>query len=157
MTEFRKMRRGEKEVSEETAYGILRNCSYITLSVKLENGFPYAVPLNHVYEENRVYFHCAIEGEKTDAFKYDSRVCFSAVDMSHTVPEKFTTSFRSITAFGNVNRVEGDEKVRALTYLIRRFSPDFYENGLKYIEKMKDKTAVYAVDIEHITGKESIR
>ena len=158
MEKFREMRRNGKQTSEEEAYEVLKKCNHIILSTKLENGYPYSVPLNHVYEDGRIYFHCALEGQKADAFKYDDKVCISAVEKGEIIPEKFSTSFTSITAFGRISPVEDEEeRMKGLTALIKRFSPEYYESGMKYIEKMKHKTALYAVDIEHITGKSSVK
>ena len=158
MENFRKMRRNGKQLSEQDAYKVLKKCNYIILSTKLENGYPYSVPLNHVYENGRIYFHCALEGQKVDAFRYDDKVCISAVEKGDIIPEKFSTAFTSITAFGRISLVEDEEeRMTGFTSLIKRFSPEFYESGIKYIEKLKHKTALYAVDIEHITGKSSIK
>ena len=158
MENFREMRRKEKQLSEAEAYEVLKKCSHMILSTKLENGYPYSVPLNHVFEEGRIYFHCALEGQKIDAFRYDNKVCISAVEKGEIIPEKFTTKFTSVTAFGKVSPVEdSDERMKGFTAIIRKFSPGFYEKGMEYIKKMEHKTAIYAVDIEHITGKSSVR
>jgi len=39
-------------------------------------GYPYITPLNFVYHEGCVYFHCAPEGEKLDNLKRNPRVGF---------------------------------------------------------------------------------
>ena len=156
MNSFREMRRKEKLLPQKDAYEVLENTLYMTLSTVLENGFPYAVPLNHVLFNGRVYFHCAMEGQKTDAFRKEDRVCLSAVEQCDIVPDRFSTNFRSVTAFGRIALVEdAGEKRGALKELIRKFSPGFIESGDAYIEKLFDRTAVYRVVIEHLTGKVS--
>ena len=156
MSSFREMRRKEKLLPQKDAYGILDNTLYMTLSTVLESGFPYAVPLNHVLFNGRVYFHCAMEGQKNDAFRKEGRVCLSAVEQCDIVPDKFSTNFRSVTAFGRIEPVEdAGEKRAALKELIRKFSPGYIESGDAYIEKLFERTAVYCVVIEHLTGKVS--
>ena len=158
MKDFREMRRGDKQLEEKEAYEVLKKCDHMILATKLENGYPYSLPLNHVYEDGRLYFHCALEGQKVDAFKYDDKVCISAVEKGEILPEKFSTGFTSVTAFGRISLVEDeDERMKGFTALIKRFSPDYYESGMKYIEKLQHKTALYAIDIEHITGKSSVK
>jgi hypothetical protein len=39
-------------------------------------GYPYIIPLNFVFHEGCVYFHCAPKGEKLDNLTRDPRVCF---------------------------------------------------------------------------------
>ena len=158
MEKFREMRRKEKQLTEEEAYEVLGKCSHMVLSTRLENGYPYSIPLNHVLKEGRIYFHCAMEGQKIDAFNLNNKVCISAVEKGEILPEKFSTLFTSVTVFGKISLVEDEnERITGLTALIEKFSPSFYESGLKYIEKLKYKTALYAVDIEHITGKSSVK
>ncbi len=154
MPEFREMRRREKLMSEKEAIDILENTKWMNLSTVLENGYPYSVPLNHVLLDGKVYFHSAMEGQKVDAFRKENRVCISIVQSSEIVPAKYSTNFRSITAFGKISFVENDvEKRAALTALIEKFSPGFKDGGPAYIEKLFDRTAVYCISIEHITGK----
>ncbi len=39
-------------------------------------GYPYITPVNFVFHEGCVYFHCAPKGEKLDNLTRDPRVCF---------------------------------------------------------------------------------
>ncbi|MDX9801101.1 MAG: pyridoxamine 5'-phosphate oxidase family protein [Spirochaetia bacterium] len=154
MAEFREMRRKEKLMSEKEAYEIVKNTEWMTLSTVAENGYPYGIPLNHVYSDGKIYFHSALEGQKVDAFRKENRVCISIVKSSEIVPDKFSTNFKSVTAFGKISFVENqDEKRAALTSIIKKFSPGFEESGAAYIEKLFARTGVYCVEIEHITGK----
>ncbi len=158
MNSFREMRRKEKQLYENEAYEVLKKCNHMILATKLENGYPYSLPLNHVYEDGKIYFHCALEGQKVDAFKYDDKVCISAVEKGDILPDKFSTLFISVTAFGRISLIEDeDERLKGFTAIIKRFSPANFESGLKYIEKLQHKTALYAIDIEHITGKSSVK
>jgi hypothetical protein len=44
------------------------------------DGYPYVTPVNFVFHEGNIYFHCAPKGEKLDNLLRDGRVCFE-VDM----------------------------------------------------------------------------
>ena len=44
------------------AAAILREGSSGVLSVLGDDGYPYGVPLSYLYEEGRLYFHCAVSG-----------------------------------------------------------------------------------------------
>jgi nitroimidazol reductase NimA-like FMN-containing flavoprotein (pyridoxamine 5'-phosphate oxidase superfamily) len=41
-------------------------------------GYPYITPVNFIFHEGGVYFHCASEGEKLSNLIRDPRVCFEA-------------------------------------------------------------------------------
>ena len=156
METFRGMRRKEKETGREEAFEILENADYLTLAVMLENSYPFSVPLNHILMNGKIYFHSAMEGQKTDAFKLNNRVCVSAVERYAVVPDKFYVNYRSVVAFGTISPVEDKkEKLDALSGIINRFSPGFEESGKAYIEKRFEHTAVYCIEIEHISGKKS--
>lgn len=156
MDNYREMRRKEKQVPESEAHSILDRAEFMTLATVLPDGSPYAVPLNHVTHNGAIYFHCAMEGQKNDAFRGERRVCVSAVESCSLVPEKFSTDYRSACVFGSISQVtENSEKLAALKEIIKKFSPGFIESGNAYIDRMAEKTAVYRIDISHITGKVS--
>ena len=64
---FRKMRRFKQQLSEEECLEILKTAKRGVLAVLGDEGYPYAVPLDFVYEDGKIYFHCAKEGHKLDA------------------------------------------------------------------------------------------
>lgn len=41
-----------------------------------KDGFPYITPVNYVYLNGAIYFHCAHDGEKIDNILRDNKVCF---------------------------------------------------------------------------------
>ena len=124
------------------------------LAVNGEEGYPYAVPVNYVYLDGKIYIHSAQYGYKMEMIEKDPKVCFSAILRSEIVPERFTAKFESVVATGKISLVEEEgEKRRALETFIKRFSPDYYENGIKFINASFDKVAVLRIDVEEITGK----
>jgi len=40
------------------------------------DGYPYITPVNFVYHNGNIYFHCALTGEKLDNIRRDNRVGF---------------------------------------------------------------------------------
>lgn len=40
------------------------------------DGYPYVVPVNYVYHQDTIYFHCSLKGEKLDNLEKSSKVCF---------------------------------------------------------------------------------
>jgi nitroimidazol reductase NimA-like FMN-containing flavoprotein (pyridoxamine 5'-phosphate oxidase superfamily) len=150
---FRKMRRSKKETTRTEADTILLDGEYGVMSVHGENGYPYGIPVNYIYQNNGIYIHCAHEGHKIDSIAGDSKVSFCTVSQAELVPEKFTSKYRSVIIFGKASIIEGEEKTKALLGLIEKYSPDFVDKGNEYIKAENAGTTVIRISIDHITGK----
>ena len=150
---FRKMRRKDKQVTEKEAIEILNAGEEGVLATIGKDGYPYAVPLNYACHENSIFFHCALSGHKIDNMDYNSKVSFCVVRDTGVIPEEFSTKFQSVVLFGTAQEVFDDEKKKGLMVLIKRLSGDYIAEGEKYIKNAWDKTRVFRIDIEHITGK----
>lgn len=88
-------------------------------------GYPYAVPVNYVYEDGKLWFHGAKSGHKLDPIRRDPKVSFCVVKTDRLVPEMLTTYFRSVIAFGKVRILEDPEEVfAAIRKLGLRLNPD---------------------------------
>ena len=69
------MRRKDRELTPEQAWEIVDRCADGVVSMLDETGAPYAVPVNIVREDDRVYFHSAMAGKKADCMRKNPRVC----------------------------------------------------------------------------------
>lgn len=150
---FREMRRKDKQASQEESIEILKKGEFGVLSTICENGYPCGIPLNYVYFNGRIYFHCAKEGQKLDNIKNNPKVSFCVACDVELLPEKFSTKYSSAVLFGTAEEVNGEEKTEALLELIKKYSARFIEQGKEYIKKSSDTAKVYKINIEHITGK----
>lgn len=150
---FREMRKSNREVFGQDIDNILDKGEYGVLGTIGDDGYPYTVPLSYAYLNNAIYFHCAYEGHKLDNLKYNPKVSFNVVASTKLQPGKFTTGFESATAFGTVSLVEGEEKIDVLTALIDKYSPNFKEEGIKYIARAAGVTCIVKIQIERLTGK----
>jgi hypothetical protein len=140
-------------VPEDDAREILARAEYGVLATVGEEGWPYAVPLNHVIEGGVLYVHSALEGHKLDNIAHDERVCYCAVASAQVLPEKLSTLYESAIIFGRAAQVTDPiEKKRALRLLAARFyaSPEQTEEELR---KAGAHAAVVRIRIERITGK----
>ncbi len=152
---IREMRKKERQMSAEDAIAVLKDAQFGTLSMTDENNTPYAIPISFAYDENAIYLHCALEGSKLDVISHNNNVCFSAVTGVETVPEKFTTKFKSSVVFGKISIInDHDEKKRGFIAILKKYSPAFYDAGLNYMEKAFAKTNILKIDVHSITGKE---
>src|SRR5690606_27146456 len=91
---FREMSRKKQLLSEEETAAVMERCSNGVLACFGDNGYPYAVPLNYVYYNGKIYFHSAKVGHKIDAIRRNPRVSFAVVDEDTIVSEEYTSYFR---------------------------------------------------------------
>ena len=150
---FTEMRRKDRETTLEQAQQILTEGDYGVLSMQGTNGYPYSVPLNYVYKNDYIYFHCAKDGYKIDCIDNCNNVCFCVVNKSEVISEKFTTDFSSVIVFGKATEAVSEEKLESLKALIDKYSGGFKPEGYTYIEKGLDAVKVIKISVENIQGK----
>lgn len=151
---FKSMRRQEKIMCQLDTEKIVHEAEFGTLACCGSNGYPYSVPVNYAWENGVIYIHSAREGGKLDSIAFNNKVSFSIVNYQRLLPDKFDTEYESVIIFGEATLVvDVQEKRHALTLLIEKYSHDFREQGMVYIDKAMDATAVIKVNIQHMTGK----
>ena len=149
---FRNMRRFKQQLTDAECAEILRNEPRGVLAVLGDDGYPYAAPLDFVYEDGKLYFHCAGEGHKIDALKRCDKASFCVTDAGTIQEGQWWRIFRSVIAFGRVRILEDREEV-----LSRVRSLGLKFAGPEYVEKelQRDGKRVQCLEftIEHMTGK----
>ena len=150
---MKEMRRKDRAISKEESVVLLNKAEYGVLSTVTENRKPYGVPLNFCFIDTCIYFHSAIEGHKVENIEQNKYVSFCVVGNTEILPDKFATKYESIIVFGEVEEVFGKEKQIALEGLVRKYAPVFIEKGKKYIESQNNKTKVFRININRLTGK----
>jgi len=147
------LRRKDRAITKDEAIAILNKAEYGVLSTSNENSKPYGVPLNFCIINNSIYFHCAVEGEKIDNLKQNKSVSFCIVGGTELLPEKFGTKYESVIVSGEAEEVFKQDKQNAMEGLLHKYSPEFIDQGIKYIQGKKEKTRVFKIIINKITGK----
>jgi nitroimidazol reductase NimA-like FMN-containing flavoprotein (pyridoxamine 5'-phosphate oxidase superfamily) len=147
------MRRKDRAISNEDAVGILTKAEYGVLSTVCPDGSPYGVPLNFCFVDNAIYFHCAMEGRKIDTIVKNPSVSFCALGATELQPEKFATNYESVIVSGTIGEVFAQEKQAALEGLLKKYSADYFEAGLRYIENLREKTRVFKISVATLSGK----
>jgi len=154
---FREMRRTKQLLEEEDCVEVLVRNSAGVLALYGDEGYPYAVPLSYVYDDDKIYFHSAKSGHKMDAMRKNPKVSFCVIDEDQVVSQEFTTYFRSTIVFGEARILEGEEKMAALRKLCKKYaSSQSEENFQKEVKASYDNMEMVEIAIEHKTGKEAI-
>lgn len=149
------MRRIRQELSPDTSLEILKKGKVVVMAVAGDNDYPYAVPLNYVYQNGYIYIHSASQGHKIDALKRNPKCSLCVVDKDDVIPEEFTSYFRSVIVFGEVEFIKSKEdKIKALRLLCEKYSPGI--DPTEEIKKSIESVVIIQIRLERITGKESI-
>ncbi len=152
------MRRNEKEIKDLARIEeIIRKSSICRLGLSKDNR-AYVVPLNFGYQDRTLYFHSAKDGTKVEIIKANPNVCFEFdIDMGIVRLEEsgcnWSNRYQSVIGFGKAVIIEGIEQKRdALDILMANYSEQKFDYPFSSIEN----TLTFKVDIESMTGKQSI-
>lgn len=155
------VRRQDRLLPEERALEILRDGEFGVLSMAAECGCGaegatagYGIPINYVFDGRHVWFHCAPEGEKLRHLERNPQASFCVVGRTAPQAAQFTTGYESVIVSGRAELIADDTlRMKALELLLRKYSPDHIETGMKYAEKSFGRTAVIRLTAERISGK----
>lgn len=152
---FRKMRRFKQELSREECLAILKNEKRGVLSIMGDDGYPYGIPLNHLYseEDGRLYFHGAKAGKKLDSIALNNKASFCVYDSGYLRPGEWALNIKSVIVFGSIQIVKDENKAREIcTELVRKFTDDeeYLENEMK---NAFSRVLCLELIPEHISGK----
>jgi hypothetical protein len=154
MTAFRDIRRTDRALTEEQAREILARAEHGVLATVGADGWPYAVPVNHVLAGDVLYIHCAQEGHKLENIAHEQRVSFCAVAGARVLPASLSTLYESTIVFGRAALVTDPvEKRQGLELLAIRFCGALTPEAEKTIATSASRAAVVRIRIERIAGK----
>ena len=124
---FREMRRFKQRISEEECIEILKAQPRGVLALTGDDGYPYALPLDYIYEEGKLYFHGAREGYKLDCIRKNNKASFCVLNEGVKNEGEWFLRFKSVIIFGQIRFI--DDLEEALVHLRRL--------GLKYYPAAK--------------------
>ena len=136
---FRPLRRIKQQLTQDECISVLKNEVRGVLSVLGDNDYPYGIPINYWYNEdkNKIYFHGAKEGHKIDAITKHDKVSFCVYNKGIQVEGKKGLDYKSVIVFGKIKQVEDRDKT---IDICRNLSSQF-DFGEDYIEEEIKKFA----------------
>ena len=150
---FRKMRRHAQQLDTQTCEDILKRAPRGVLSLEGDNGYPYGIPINFTYEDNRFYFHGAREGHKIDAIARNPKASLCVLDDGVRNEGEWWWCFNSVIAFGHIRIVEDEAEInKALRSIGEKYFPVDYDLDAD-IAKNLDRVCILALEVDHMTGK----
>ncbi|WP_290656996.1 pyridoxamine 5'-phosphate oxidase family protein [Anaerovibrio sp.] len=113
---FRKMRRFKQQISKAECIDVLKSTPRGVLSLLGDDGYPYGVPLDHLYceEDDRIYFHCAKNGHKIDAITSCDKASYCTYDTGYRKEGEWALNIKSVIIFGRIRLVDDEEKARKI-------------------------------------------
>lgn len=153
---FRTIRKKKNEIEKNAAENLLQCSRRGVLAVNGDDGYPYAIPINYVYdkEAQKIYFHGARAGHKVDALRACDKVCFTVYGNETIKEEPWAPFMQSAVVFGRCHLVEAGERATAL---LKQFAMKYYPNEQlvdEEIARAGKAAQLFEIEIEHLSGKE---
>lgn len=170
------MRRKDREMNREFGIKIIDKSRYGVVSMVDEKGSPYGLPLSIVRDNETLYFHSAMNGEKVEILKTNPYVSVTFVG-DINIPENFTkeqldelitdekkavtlissvftTEFESAIVSGKVELVKNEEeRIKAMRLVCQKYTPtkmDYFDAAVK---AGLGRANVYKIEIAELTAK----
>ena len=152
---FRKMRRIKQQLSNEKSCEILNTQWRGVLSLLGDNDYPYGVPMNFYFDEkeNKIYFHSAKQGHKTDSIKAHEKACFTVYDSGKQRDDHWSKDYNCVIAFGKIRILEDREKSY---HYVRKLAEKYFPQKSEIDSEMNAHFArcdCLEFVIEHMTCK----
>lgn len=114
----------------------------------VDNGEPYVVPINYVFEDMSIYSH-SMPGRKLDALRAHPRACLQVDEIRDDL------SWRSVIAFGNFEEIRVPSDRRSiLGKLLGRFPLLTPVESLMAQDAGAPDSIVFRIIVDRITGVE---
>ena len=153
---FRPLRRIKKAISPEEAKMLLKTERRGVFAVIGDEGYPYAVPVNFLYDEaaEKIYFHGSAVGHKADSLKKNDKICFTVYGNETIGEEAWAPYMQSVVIFGRCRLVDNREEVVSH---VRDFAMKYFPSAEAVEEELSAYKAVvqlYEITIEHMSGQQ---
>lgn len=151
------MRRTDREITDPAQIAeIMRRCDAVCIAFAGE--VPYAVPMSFGVEERdgrfSLFLHGAPEGEKWTRARQDSRAAFAMFRTMGAITGDtacaHSVAYESVCGSGRLHELTGEDRLHGLQVLMAHIAPG---KNLPIEARVAEATAVWRLDVEHISGK----
>lgn len=151
------MRRNDKRVESRDWIDKLIINSEVCRIAYANDNMPYITPVSFGYDGKNLFVHTAEEGKKIEFLKNNNYICFEFDADVKTITDenvacKWTAAFKSAIGYGRMIKLDSfQEKAYAINEIMKHYSGkswDFDEKSLK-------KVALWKIEIEELSGKQS--
>ncbi|MGC8496650.1 MAG: pyridoxamine 5'-phosphate oxidase family protein [Thermoplasmata archaeon] len=156
------MRYSKNEVRDKIAIiEFLKAEKFGTLGL-VDEDKPYAVPVNFLYLDDKIYFHSARAGRKWDIIHKNANAFFVVARWNNTIPAQTAcdigTSYFSVMLEGTVRIVEDKvEKDTAFNMFIKKYASDAEHVSVQLMDNYRSSLntgmALFAIAIKTMSAK----
>jgi nitroimidazol reductase NimA-like FMN-containing flavoprotein (pyridoxamine 5'-phosphate oxidase superfamily) len=154
------LRRVDRAMSEQRAHAMLERAFSGRIATVGEDGYPYCMPLLHIWMDGEIYLHTgSARGHLRANVEREPRVCFE-IDEPDQVFDygRFECdsglAYQSVIVFGKIRIVEERVgKQRFCEALMAKYGKPDTSRPKGFFPRI-DAITVYAIAIERMTGKE---
>ena len=127
-----------------------------------DGSIPYMVPLNFLYQERKIVFHCTWEGKKLNIIAKNQHCCFEVDEFMGEVSYHYDTlchlDYDSVLAFGKTHIENGEEEKLRFFQLLHAKYKELYrkpisEGGVRFDKARLSEACCVVVDVEELTGR----
>ena len=145
----------------ETMEEILQRAEVGRLALSTDN-LPYIIPLNFLYWDGKIAFHCGWKGKKLDLLAENSACCFEIDEFMGEVSYHYDSlchlDYDSVLAFGKA-RIENDKEAKK--DIFQRLHAKYKEiyrkpissGGVRFDEVRLDEACCVVIDVQELTGR----
>jgi uncharacterized protein len=152
------LRRQDKVMSRSATDRFLEQAAFAHFATVSANGDPYVMPNLFVYADGKIFSHTSVAGHFRSNIVARPRACFEAAEIGTVFPYgefecDSSVSYLSVIGFGPVS-IEQDRTARILFFdrLMAKYSDPKLERPKGFYPRL-DHITLYALTIEHVTGK----
>ncbi len=150
------MRRKEKEITRKSEIEAIIHKSLVCRVGLCVNDIPYIVPLCFGYQDNTIYVHGSLKGQKIDMLKNNQNVCLE-FDINTEIMEasnacEWGMKYQSVIGFGKASFLDDSEQKRNALNIIMN---QYLGGPSQFSEKALNGTPVIKIEITSMTGKQS--
>jgi len=161
------MRRAQNKIKDQQQIkDILTEATIGRMATIGADGFPYITPVNFVYYNDKIYFHCAHKGEKLNNISRNNKVCFE-VDIPLSYLEvafnrvnkgcKVHQLYRCVIIRGRASVVDDVEiKIDALNALVANHEGNKNFDTITPEDSLAKACSAIEISPESISGKSDL-
>ena len=146
------------EKNNKKCEDIIRKTCQGVLSLSCKNE-PYAIPLNHAYEDGMFYFHCPAGGKKIDFLKSNPSVVYTIVRNEDTLDNFKGKSnchdgkWESIIVYGRAKYIENERELKAVFIkFMKYYGKEDYKPAEMSLKSMK----AIVLEVEKMTVRKRL-
>ena len=153
---------GKPKKNENAKYDVIKGTEAIkeieNILAKYETGvlvlndkkYPYAIPFNHAFYNNKLYLHTGKIGKKLSLIKSNPFVSYVIYGVSEKMPDNVRSChlpYESILIYGKIRIAEDiEEREEAIKQITDQY-------GTPYQHGFRDRIHVLVIDIDHVTAR----